>query len=179
MTHNNGTVSGFPRWSPDEGSIVFHLRSKSSASLCLLNPKTGQVSPMPMVSQNDYNPSYSQDGKWIYFSSRRTGSPEVWKISSSGGVPIQLTRRGGPVPLESPNGRFVYYVKAGPFDLWRQPSSSGDESRVFEGAIAAKGTAYAVSDSGVYLIRSDMEDGGLALGFFDLTTQRFRPISRL
>lgn len=94
-------------------------------------------------------------------------------------MPIQLTRRGGPVPLESPNGRFVYYVKAGPFDLWRQPSSSGDESRVFEGAIAAKGTAYAVSDSGVYLIRSDMEDGGLALGFFDLTTQRFRPISRL
>ena len=179
MTHNNGTVSGFPRWSPDGHSIVFHLRSKSSASLYLLNPESGQVIPVPMLAQNDYNPSYSQDGKWIYFSSRRTGSHEVWKIAPSGGVPIQLTRHGGLVPLESPDGRLLYYVKAGSYDLWGLPSGGGEESRVFSGSIAAKGTAYAVTDSGVYLIRSDTNDGALALGFFDLKTQRFRAIARL
>lgn len=179
MTHNNGTVSGFPRWSPDGHSIVFHLRSKSSASLYRLIPESGQLGPVPMLSQNDYNPSYSQDGKWIYFSSRRTGSPEVWKVAPSGGVPIQLTRRGGLVPLESPDGHSLYYVKAGSFDLWRQPSGGGEESRVFPGVIAAKGTSYAVTDSGVYLIRSDTNDGAPALGFFDLKMQRFHAIARL
>lgn len=177
MTHTNATVSGFPRWAPDGQTLVFHSRTKSSAALYLLNIEDGFVNAIPMVSQNDYNPSFSQDGKWVYFSSRRTGTPEVWKVPARGGTAVQVTHQGGLVPLESPDSRFLYYIKFGPFTLWRQPCAGGPESLVFPGAIAAKGTAYAVTAAGVYLIRSDGERGGHQLGFFDLKNSSFRAIA--
>jgi Tol biopolymer transport system component len=177
MTHTNATVSGFPRWAPDGRTVVFHSRTKSFAALYLLTIEGGTVDAIPMASQNDYNPSFSQDGKWVYFSSRRAGTPEVWKIRARGGFAVQITRGGGLVPLESPDGRFLYYIKFGSFDLWRQPCAGGPESLVFPGAIAAKGTAYAVTAGGVYLIRSAVERGELQLGFFDLKNSNFRAIA--
>ena len=39
-------------------------------------------------------PSWSRDGKWIYFSSNRGNEPnQVWKVPDAGGTPIQLTRK--------------------------------------------------------------------------------------
>ena len=61
---------------------------------------------------NDGNPSWSRDGRWIYFDSARTGEQQVWKIPADGGDAIQVTRDGGFAPLESPDGKFIYYTKA-------------------------------------------------------------------
>ena len=60
---------------------------------------------------NDGNPSWSRDGRWIYFDSARTGEQQVWKIPEAGGDAIQVTRDGGFAPLESPDGKFIYYTK--------------------------------------------------------------------
>jgi Tol biopolymer transport system component len=43
----------------------------------------------------DAIPSFSRDGAWIYFSSTRTGRPEIWKIPAEGGQLIQVTTNGG------------------------------------------------------------------------------------
>jgi Tol biopolymer transport system component len=54
---------------------------------------------------NEVKPSWSHDGKWIYFSSSRTGAVEIWKIPAAGGEPIQVTRDGGYVAFESLDGK--------------------------------------------------------------------------
>jgi Tol biopolymer transport system component len=39
-------------------------------------------------------PTWSHDGKWIYFSEDRGGRRELWRIRASGGEPEQITRTG-------------------------------------------------------------------------------------
>ena len=58
----------------------------------------------------------------------------VWKMPANGGEPIQVTRDGGFAPLESPDGRFVYYLKALlDTDVWRISTDGAQATRVLEG----------------------------------------------
>ena len=57
-------------------------------------------------------PSWSRDGKWIYFASNRSGAWQVWRAPSEGGGPEeQVTRLGGFAAFESEDGQYLYYAK--------------------------------------------------------------------
>ena len=60
------------------------------------------------------SPSFSSDGKNIAFVSNMSGSPQVWKISSDGGWPIQLTNFNDPVSgaTWSPDGKHIAFQLA-------------------------------------------------------------------
>jgi len=61
-----------------------------------------------------YSPSFSPDGKDIAFISNLSGIPQLWKISSNGGWPIQLTNFNSPVSNASwsPNGNKIAFQLA-------------------------------------------------------------------
>jgi hypothetical protein len=71
-------------------------------------------------------------------------------MPSSGGEGIQLTQKGGFLALESPDGKFVYYLE-GDDDrrIWRAPSQGGAETQVL-GPIF--GRDYDVANDGIYFI---------------------------
>lgn len=48
-----------------------------------------------------YSPSYTSNGKEIIFISNMSGSPQIWKMPSSGGWPVQLTAYSDPVTAMS------------------------------------------------------------------------------
>ena len=101
---------------------------------------------------DDVAPSWSRDGRWIYFGSNRTGEHQVWRIPAEGGAAVQVTRNGGTYAEESPDGKFFFYTKArGTTPLWKVPLSegivSGPESQV-AGAIGY--LSFAVRPEGVY-----------------------------
>ena len=58
--------------------------------------------------------SYLSNGREIVFLSSMSGSPQIWKIPSAGGWPIQLTAFGDPVTAmtPSPNGDWIAYLLA-------------------------------------------------------------------
>lgn len=85
MTELRGSVAGFPHWSPDGKRIVFHSRQHSYARLFLLDLPAGRAQPLAYPAVDDFLASWSHDGKWIYFSSRRGGDVQVWKVSPQGG----------------------------------------------------------------------------------------------
>src|SRR6185295_18975220 len=58
----------------------------------------------------DHVPSFSDDGKWIYFQSNRTGQVQIWRVPLAGGDAVQVTQEGGSVAVESPDGAHLYYV---------------------------------------------------------------------
>ena len=60
---------------------------------------------------NDANPGWSADGKWIYFQSDRTGEDGVWKVPVDGGEAVPVLGVRGGAPVESPDGKFIYYDK--------------------------------------------------------------------
>ena len=66
---------------------------------------------MTTEPSDDVVPSWSNDGRWIYFASKRTGRWEVWKAPADGGQAVQVTKHGGFAAFESRDGQSVYYAK--------------------------------------------------------------------
>jgi Tol biopolymer transport system component/DNA-binding winged helix-turn-helix (wHTH) protein len=72
LTQLAGPPAGTPNWSPDESQIVFDARLPGSAIFVI--PSAGG-SPRQLTSggTEDLVPSWSRDGRRIYFASKRTG----------------------------------------------------------------------------------------------------------
>jgi len=105
-------------------------------------------------SAEDMTPSWSRDGRWIYFASDRSGPWETWKVPAAGGAPVQVMRVGEGPAFESVDGEYLYYYKrhgreAGPCPLVRMPVKGGAEVQILprvadwlDFAIAAKGVYF-------------------------------------
>ena len=110
-----------------------------------VNAEGGKPRRMTNHASSDIRPSFSRDGKWIYFSSNRTGRNEIWKIPSSGGEAQQLTHNSGSEPFESTDGKQLYYtISQG---LWSLPASGGDAKLVLP---EARFPLYAVAGNSIY-----------------------------
>jgi hypothetical protein len=54
-----------------------------------------------------FEPNYSRDGKWIYF----TSEFQVWRMPSRGGNAVRLTAGEGKRPVEDFDGGLLLYGK--------------------------------------------------------------------
>ena len=99
---------------------------------------------------DDFAPSWSRDGRWIYFSSDRDGGRQIWKMPAEGGEAVQVTRGGGFSARESPDGRHLYYTNAlkDP-TIWRVPVDGGEEIEVVEGPLPFSDD-WTLTSSGIY-----------------------------
>jgi Tol biopolymer transport system component/DNA-binding winged helix-turn-helix (wHTH) protein len=69
-------------------------------------------SPIVRSTADDSMPSYSPDGRWLAFSSWRTGSSEIWLADADGKNPRQLTHLSAYIAAFahwSPDSRFVTF----------------------------------------------------------------------
>jgi hypothetical protein len=85
-----------------------------------------------LVTEPGSVPSWSRDGKWIYFNRRgHTGRGEVWNIAanSSGRLAVQITDTGGGNALESPDGKTFYYRRPGSWGLFARPVAGGPDGK--------------------------------------------------
>ena len=70
-----------PRWSPDGSRIVAVRRVRDGHSaIVLLNERGDSVRTLTRSRSVEGSPSWSSDGQVIYFSSDRSGSPQVYAI---------------------------------------------------------------------------------------------------
>ena len=130
----------------------------------------------PAVS--DVEPSWSHDGKWIYFSSDRSGDSQVWRVAVEGGPVAQLTHHGGFSPLESADARFVFYTKIDK-GIWRIPLSGGEEEQVISDSVDGFASAYAPVRSGIYFIRKPGQKSRRLLAYFSFATGQSRDITEI
>ena len=123
---------------------------------------------------NDGNPSWSRDGRWIYFDSARSGEQQVWKIPANGGDAIQVTRDGGFAPLESPDGKFLYYVKSlVETSLWKIPVGGGQATKILEGL--SDYLDLAIVEGGVVFVSTR---DTASLQFFSFATNKIRSLAK-
>src|SRR5882672_10753157 len=130
-----GYPAGSPRWSPPGDRVVFDASPSGHANIFVVDSQ-GATTPMPLTSELAENiaPSWSWDENYIYFASNRTGRYEVWRVPSRGGKQTKVTTNGGVAPFESPDRRFIYYVKGlERGGIWRVPVEGGDETFVVDG----------------------------------------------
>jgi Tol biopolymer transport system component len=117
-----------PYWSPDSKNIVFEGRPGDGSLIFVIAAGGGK--PRQLSSEEGYVPSWSRDGRWVYFFERKTGTVQAWKVPAEGGNAIQLTKHGGGPGIESVDGKYFYYHMAGALELWKVPVQGGDETLV-------------------------------------------------
>jgi Tol biopolymer transport system component len=126
---------------------------------------------------NNDAPSWSRDGRWIYFVSDRTGKDQLWKMPAGGGEAVQVTRNGGATGLESADGKTLYYAKGRQaISLWKVPANGGEETQVLE-SLVSNGN-FAVVDSGIYFIPTPPAGAtSSSIQFFSFATGKIRPVA--
>jgi hypothetical protein len=105
---------------------------------------------------DDLSPAWSHDGQWIYFSSNRSGSLQIWRMRANGTGAVQVTTDGGYGPSESVDGRFIYYMKErkSPTSLWRVPTTGGAEQLAIASLLHQE-RSFAITRDGIYWMRQD------------------------
>ena len=154
VTSYAGAPAANPRWSPNGRLIAFDYRDGGNADIFVITPEGGPVSRLTTDASAELTPSWSRDGKWLYFSSNRSGTFEIWRLSVEHPAQVvQVTRGGGTWPLESPDGESLYFKRIGPEaagEIWRVPVEGGKEARVF--GSPALTDSWVVSPQGIYFI---------------------------
>ena len=172
--------AGTPRWSPDSQSVVFDvIRQGGGPKIVSINVRGGAPQVLTPDAYENEVPSWSRDGKWIYFASNRSGNLQVWKVPARGGSPVQVTRHGGHAALESPDGKLVYYAKspAAEPEIWQVPVEGGEETLV---PLVRPGTwaSWQVVDGGILFVGPSLGHRAV-LSFFDFDRRRTTTISVL
>ena len=163
LTALGATVTGAPRWSPDGHEIVFDSTVSGNFDLYAIDAAGGKPRRLTNDPAVDAVASYSRNGHWIYFMSDRSGRSEIWKIPAEGGEAIQMTKNGGYVAFESPDGKMLYYSKEHSISaLWKMPVEGGVETQVLKSVL---GMGFALSRKGIYFEHFE-NDGTPRFGFF-------------
>ncbi len=107
-----------PQISPDGRRIVFVLRktdleaNRGRTDLWLIGVDGTGLRRLTSHPENDFNPRWAQDGKFIWFISTRSESSQVWRIRVDGGEAEQVT--DGPLDvanlLVSPDDRHIAFT---------------------------------------------------------------------
>ncbi len=156
LTSLGSPRAGSPRWSPNGDRIAFDAKLEGQFDIQIIDADGGKPKRLTTSLAADFVPSWSHNGKWIYFGSTRSGERQVWKMPTEGGEAVQVTRGGGFLALEAPDGSCVYYIKSESKDqesfsasLWKVPAHGGEETQVLE-SVAQR--AVTVVKDGIYFV---------------------------
>ena len=121
-------------------------------------------------------PSWSRDGKWIYFHSDRTGRNEIWRVPFAGGAAEQITKEGGYAAYESADGTTLFYTKATSSPLFARPLSGGAERQLLDWVSQR---AFVPVDDGIYYIGRRSDNGQYPLQFFRFSSQTSQVLTNI
>jgi Tol biopolymer transport system component/DNA-binding winged helix-turn-helix (wHTH) protein len=178
VTTMRATELGIGGWSPDGRRIVIDAAIAGNSDVYLVD-LDGRP-PVRLTSDPTFDglAEWSSDGQWIYFTSNKTGRPELWKISVNGGTVSQVTRGGGLQPREAPDGRTLFYLNPPPYTggtsgvsrLMQVPVEGGKEVAVLDHVRLG---LWAVTDRGIVFTTIESEQDVLDFyGFRDRLVRR-------
>jgi Tol biopolymer transport system component/DNA-binding winged helix-turn-helix (wHTH) protein len=170
-------ATGMPRWSPDGKLIAFDSRVGGEANIYVVDPNGGVPRKLNIDVHGNNLPSWSRDGRWIYFvHGEDARESAIWKVSSEGGRAVRIAETEATYPLESPDGQYVYFAHKR--KLWRVRTDASAEQEV-EGMpeLQANGDTWVPTGSGIYFLADAKHH--TEVDFFDFNSQKVRRVFTL
>jgi hypothetical protein len=77
-----------PTFAPDGNALAFAWNGELGNNVDIYVKQIGNEALLRLTTDpaEDVVPSWSRDGNWIYFSSKRSGSPQIWRMPAAGGA---------------------------------------------------------------------------------------------
>jgi len=174
VTQLNGANIGRVRWAADSKTLIFDASTDHGPEVYLV-AATEHAKPQ-RVLLNANNASISRDGKSIYFQSRG----QLWKSNIQGANPEPIVgNRGAAQPVESVDGKFIYYRQG---HLFRRISADGKgepEDAITPDHDLLGSTTIQTSKKGVYYAEYERSSRGMVVSFYDFATKRNSVVFRM
>ncbi len=104
---NKPGINGAPAFSPDGRKLVVTLGGvDGNPDIYILDITSRRTTRLTTHRAIDTEGTWSPDGRYIYFTSDRSGGPQVYRVSANGGTPERITFEGSynARPRLSPDG---------------------------------------------------------------------------
>lgn len=130
------------------GKIVY---ASDDRNIWEINPDGSGQRQLTSDPATDISPQVSPDGKYIYFTSNRTGENQVWRMDADGANQIQVTRVEGGYPrLVTADGKWVFYLSGKNERLRKVSTETAEEIGLYE----------------KFLIKPKVSPGGQMVAYF-------------
>jgi len=179
LTSGPGRRQSAPRWSPNGRSIAFDSQAQDGHfGVWTIGVDGSGLRQVTHDPADEKTPSWSRDGRLLYFESNRTGRFEVWRAAPAGGAWEQVTHEGGCNAVESADRGTLYYMrKCGDAALLARPTAGGQERMILQ---CVEGWSYAVGPQGIFHIDCGSPEAPVAsqraLRHWDAATGQDRPV---
>jgi Tol biopolymer transport system component len=177
------SYGGLPSWSPDGKQIAFDCQTEgNNDDICSVPAGGGAVRRLTRDPARDLLPSWSRDGKWIYLTSNRSGTLQIWKVPSDGSErgAVQLTKGTGFNAVESVDGWTVYFSRERTASsVWKTGTAGGEEQQVGDFHFSLHYSNFAVGRNGVYYIYSEEPERSFDIFLYRFSTGKSERISRV
>jgi Tol biopolymer transport system component/DNA-binding winged helix-turn-helix (wHTH) protein len=134
LTFGRRNMDGFYglAWTP-ENRIVFSNVADNSTDIHSMNADGGnRVQLTTNAGSLNNHPAVSRDGRYILFTSNRSGTPQIWRMDTDGRNQKQLTFAGdqreyAQFAALSPDGAEVFFIRSGvgPAAIWKVSIEGG------------------------------------------------------
>ena len=173
-----GTIGGEPHWSPDSRRLTFCTNFEGHYEVYVIDAGGG-IPQRLTFSTYSANPSWSHDGKWIYFDSPARAAVDIYKVPAEGGRAVLVRRGSGAVfwgPRESPDGKFIYGIQdtAGRVSLARVPVAGGEQQVIVNSLPIS---CYALVADGIYFVSRPKPNSDYSIEFLSTATGAVRHIA--
>ena len=139
ITHGESDGLGGIDWTPD-GQIVFFGYTGETFDLLAVKADGTGMRTILKNTELTTDMVVSPDGKFVYFSSMRSGSPKIWRINIDGTGLKQLTSGdfADYQPHVSPDGQWIVFGswRNGVQRLWKMPAEGGEATRLTDAPTA-------------------------------------------
>ena len=116
------------RISPDGHTVAFTSQVAGISQVFVILTSGGEPLQLTNDGGDKIVDSFSTDGTQIYYR-RFQGNDEGWAVPTLGGKPSRVASGFALVP--SPDGNFIYYLKAGSRGIFRTQRSSLSEEQIY------------------------------------------------
>ena len=166
--------TGSARWSPDGQKIAFDTQASGHPEIYVMDISERVPHKLSCELQDMSVPSWSHDGKWIYFLGK---GQAVYRCPATGGDAVVLSSQSQPAhgPLESPDRQKVFFSTFAPDSTLYEGSleQPGAESAIPGMPVLADVTLWAPVSDGIYFVPKDAPH---SLHYYDFSTRKTRPI---